>query len=465
MIVHVIILLVLAYWTYRTIGGDVVELQVTQGDASEVVSFQVAQTTAEQTTIDQARAEQPVDVTVAQVAEASAVSKIKVPESSKLNADQLAMIRPGGGTSASQVVMLPGGGLDGRSPEGRKEYGERFGATRQSEEAVDRALEWLILHQRPNGSWSFNLELDPCNGRCRHSKDAGDTPTPSTGATGLALLALLGAGHTHKSGPYADNIRRAIYYLRSIAGETESGLDWQQGSMYGHGITLMALGEACSMTADENGNYESDLFELVERGSLFTANAQHSNGSWGYIPGSPGDTTLSGWQILSLVAVRRNGIGLPSNVLPDAKDYLLNHVGTDEFEFGYRDPSPEPTTTAIGLTLMMYLGHGPGITLFGESLDRLAKRGPTLTNVYHDYYGTLALHHARHRDWPKWNTKLRDHLVRSQATEGHEAGSWHFKDKWGDKAGRLYTTAMCAMILEVYYRYLPLYDPDAEFPL
>ena len=34
--------------------------------------------------------------------------------------------------------------------------------------------------------------------------------------------------------------------------------------------------------------------------------------------------------------------------------------------------------------------------------------------------------------------QLREHLIRTQATRGHEAGSWHFSDRWGDVGGRLY---------------------------
>ena len=463
---HVVVFIILAFWTYQHRGGQVLSLQASQGEAANaIVSFQMAESKIEEVQTEDALAERPVEVNISQQ-EIEITTTQSPTQTTSSQIPKLDLQAIGGGSTSNAVVRLPGGGLEGRSPEGRKKFGERFGATPQSESAVDRALDWIVRHQRPNGSWSFNLDLDPCNGRCRHSKDAGDTATPSTGATGLALLALLGAGHTHHSGPYAKNIRQAIYYLRDAAGLTDEGYDWQQGSMYGHGIALMAIGELCTMTRSEDGAYESDLKDMVERGAAFTQIAQHPNGSWGYVPGSPGDTTLTGWQVLSLIAARRNGVRLRSYTLPRAKEYLQEIVGNDEFEFGYKGPPAEPTTTAIGLTLMLYLGQSPDNTIFRESLTRMAKRGPTKTNVYHDYYATLALHHARHRLWEQWNSELQNHLVRSQVKEGHEAGSWHFDDRWGNKGGRLYTTAMCTMMLEVYYRYMPLYDEDtSEFPL
>jgi hypothetical protein len=465
-IAHTIALIMLALLTY---GGEnrqaTLTIQSRQGDPAQSVSFQTVNT-KQQHSHDSAAAQQPVNVVAHAVQSESPISSPlrNSQTSAPLTDSQIALITFGGAFNA-ELAQLPGGGLAGRTPEGRTKYGDRYGATPESEEAVDRALKWLADHQRPNGSWSFNLNLDPCEGRCRHSKRSGDTPTPSTGATGLALLAFLGAGHTHHAGPYAENVRRGIYYLRQIAGESQYGLDFQQGSMYGHGIAVMALGEALSMTRTEDGRYDSDLFDLVDQGSYFTVVAQHSNGSWGYVPGSPGDTTLTGWQLLSLVAARRNGIQVRTSTFPNTKDFLRNVVCDENFDFGYKGPPGEPTTTAIALTLLLYLGQTPGFTPFDESLDRLAERGPMLTNVYHDYYGTLALHHTRHEGWDSWNTKLRDHLVNSQSKEGHERGSWHFQDKWGDIGGRLYTTAMCTMILEIYYRYLPLYEKIDEFPL
>ena len=384
-----------------------------------------------------------------------------------IDQSELALHRSGGGrTDRQMMAYLGGGGLSARTPEGRVKYGEKFGATAESEAAVENALRWLVEHQRSDGSWSFDLEIAPCNGRCKNGRSQLEkTPTPTTAATGLALLAFLGAGYTSDHGPYQDTVRKGIYFLRSAAVETQFGYDWQDsGSMYGHGIALLAMSEAMTM-AKLNGKVDSDLFHYVNRAAMFTTAAQHDNGSWGYTPGRPGDTTITGWQVLSLVTAKKAGVQTPSFTFPRAKKFLISVQSHPSFQFGYNSPKPERTTTAIALTLMLYLGQQPGMTFFDREFDRIADRGPMLTNVYHDYYATMALHHVRHRDWEIWNTKLRDHLVRTQSQSGHEAGSWHFKDKWGDVGGRLYTTAMCALILEVYYRYLPLYEEPQDFPL
>lgn len=78
-------------------------------------------------------------------------------------------------------------------------------------------------------------------------------------------------------------------------------------------------------------------------------------------------------------------------------------------------------------------------------------------NMYFNYYASQVLHHVGGPHWEKWNPKMREHLLATQATEGHEAGSWYFPEAHSTPGGRLYTTAMATMTLEVYYRYMPLY--------
>jgi len=56
---------------------------------------------------------------------------------------------------------------------------------------------------------------------------------------------------------------------------------------------------------------------------------------------------------------------------------------------------------------------------------------------------------------------MRDRLIAAQSAAGHESGSWHFDEPYGNAGGRLYNTALAVLTLEVYYRYLPLYGQEA----
>jgi len=366
------------------------------------------------------------------------------------------------GAAEEMQMRLPTGGIAPRNPQSRAQLGQLYGATAESENAVELALAWLAEHQQRDGSWTFDLTTDPCRGRCSHSRNAGDNATPPTAATGLTLLAFLGAGYTHREGKYAEVVRRGVYYLRDEARRATFGLDLQAGSMYGHGIATLALTEILAIDR-YNNQVDEDLKELVEGAVLFTLVAQHDQGGWRYVPGSPGDMTVSGWQILSLISAKYGGVALRTDTLPKAKRFIKSLSTDGSYEFGYVSTRPQPTTTAIGMCMLMYLGESPFTTPFSMALSRMASRGPKKFDLYHDYYATIALHNARHPAWETWHKPLRDHLVRTQATTGHERGSWHFKDHHGDVGGRLYSTAMATMILEVYYRHLPLYQNRDEF--
>jgi hypothetical protein len=99
-------------------------------------------------------------------------------------------------------------------------------------------------------------------------------------------------------------------------------------------------------------------------------------------------------------------------------------------------------------------------------------------NLYYWYYATLALHHRQQASnrataaWHSWNDALKVALVNTQVGDGPDAGSWNTNTVWGGYGGRVYTTAMAAMCLEVYYRYAPAAErarwtatrPDGQMP-
>ena len=107
---------------------------------------------------------------------------------------------------------------------------------------------------------------------------------------------------------------------------------------------------------------------------------------------------------------------------------------------------------------------GPASTEAAEFLLRNeSDRGPT--NVYYWYYATLALYQHGGEPWSRWNAKLRDQIVGLQCSSGHQTGSWEPDESlYGSKGGRIYCTALAALTLEVYYRYLRLYD-EPKIPL
>jgi hypothetical protein len=92
------------------------------------------------------------------------------------------------------------------------------------------------------------------------------------------------------------------------------------------------------------------------------------------------------------------------------------------------------------------------------------------SNFYYWYYATLALYQHGGEPWSRWNATLRDRIVGLQQTSGHRAGSWDPDDSlYGTKGGRIYCTTLAALTLEVYYRYLRLYEepklpPDTGGP-
>ena len=83
-------------------------------------------------------------------------------------------------------------------------------------------------------------------------------------------------------------------------------------------------------------------------------------------------------------------------------------------------------------------------------------------NFYYWYYGTLSLFHLQGKPWERWNTALKPELVELQRHDGGLAGSWDPNTVWGGYGGRVYTTSLATLCLEIYYRYLPLHAKTAE---
>ncbi|MGB8355315.1 MAG: prenyltransferase/squalene oxidase repeat-containing protein [Chthoniobacteraceae bacterium] len=315
-----------------------------------------------------------------------------------------------------------------------------------SDAAVVNALRWLQKNQNPDGTWG---------------------KTFPGAMTGLALLCFLGHGETPAvSQEFGVTVNNAINAIVAEGTKTQGklifhGTAFTQSSVYEHGIATYAASEAYTMTKDER------LAPIVKQAIGYILDGQATDGGWmySYSKVTPSDTSVTGWQIQALKAAHLTG--LPIDGIPAALDNAMKDLDR-VFEpkngtFGYRVAGDHATTTGIGvLCKIQWQGKADHMAIEGlkSILNQTPVKyhGPT-ASLYTWYYNTQACFMAGGSSWDKWNRMFQDELVGAQSpdgswpvNEGKEPGGLSGVDTID---GQVYRTALCSLMLEVYYRFLP----------
>ncbi|AMV30590.1 hypothetical protein VN12_00640 [Pirellula sp. SH-Sr6A] len=461
-ILHLVLLILLAIWTiagsgigerFTIFSGDteqvgkeveVVEIQpVAPSDATAGVGLDDISTSTLLT-------ESPISLET---------GELNAPQSQTTLSDQVRF-------SGSAKVLGAGGfletSIESRKPQNRQSAAQKYGATPQSEAAVNAALVYLAAHQKNNGSWSMGFDVcqNNCTDGCR------DLDQHEIAATGLALLCFLGAGHTPNSPEYGDTVSRGLYFLVQNLKEKDGTVQsyWlgetAKSQMYEHGIATLAICEALQMGGDDS------LREACQRAINFIISAQHKRGGWRYHPGQPGDLSVVGWQILALKSASAAKLRVPMEVLR-LSDLFLKESCSNGYLFNYAGGEPTQSMTAIGNLIRLFRGYSLTDGSILRANRYLAEKGPSASDVYYNYYATQFMFHGGGKNWENWNFIMRELLVSTQVQQGHMAGSWYWTgNPFNREGGRIYVTTMCCLTLEVYYRYLPLYETSTnEFRL
>jgi hypothetical protein len=355
----------------------------------------------------------------------------------------------------------------------RDELARARGATAHSEGAVSAALAWLAANQDADGGWNARRHAGGRErsvlGRQRLGYDGQVAGVRAdSGVTGLALLAFLGSGHTHaRAGPYQKTVANGLAYLvaRQGADGNLAGGATTYAHMYCHGMAAFALSEAYALASD------TALAEPVGRAVRYSLEAQNPySGGWRYLPwrqrpDDRGDTSQLGWQLMAIKSAQLAGVGVPAASEQGMIKFLeAVRQGPQGGLASYRPDEPaSPAMTAEALTCRLFLGSRLSHQATAEATDLLLRNAPGSgeMNLYYWYYATLALYQTQGEAWSRWNEALQVTLTRSQVASGELAGTWPTDDVWGGYGGRVYTTAVGALCLEVYYRYLPLYVETA----
>jgi hypothetical protein len=360
------------------------------------------------------------------------------------------------GTGSGPTMTAP---MLGRSGVERAKLVRREGGSVESERAVERGLDWIARHQRADGGWGLDTSGECAPPGC----PLRPAMTSDVAATGLALLPLLGAGNTHtEKGRYQMSVRRGLAWLLSV--QQPDGMMYTGGEgnalMYSHCIATMVLCESYGLTRDKS------LRLPAEMAVGFILRSQHALGGWRYRPMQEGDTCVFGWAIFALRSANMAGIAIPRSCLKGAGRYL-DSAAADPAKATYAylaGGGPTLTMTAEALVCRQLLGWERDTPALLQGVDIIYKdlESSTDRNIYYWYYATQLLHNMRDKNWLAWNQKIREGLISLQVKgNGCDRGSWDPEapqpDQWGSKAGRLFTTSLSLLTLEVYYRYLPLY--------
>jgi hypothetical protein len=408
---------------------------------------------------------------------------------------------------SNSPLVLPGV-MAGRSKGGIKtalqKYNRGSGATERS---VSKGLNWLKEHQSADGSW-------------------GET-SKAPALTALATLAFLAHGETPGSQEYGSCVLKAIRKLIEYGNTSDAnGLIKNSGKEYGHAMVAYALSEAYALT--KIPMIEEPMNRTISR----IIAGQNSLGSFNYLfnnapykdTGKPRcDLSLAGWNYQALKAAFSAGAsskGIEAAIDSGVKAIQKVHYTGEGFAYksaNGKGGGGTPSMTSVGVLCLQLLGAGKSKeALSGLKYIETTENGAWMkcdwqaaknNSLYRWYYQTQALfqgYSGTGGNWDAWNMEFQKALMKEQEADGHWSSPSEKYGKGGMETGRggqdknlkdakddddndgtsqhgsfasagnmdlyVYSTALCCLMLEVYYRYLPTFkvsshDADGETPV
>jgi hypothetical protein len=333
--------------------------------------------------------------------------------------------------------------------------GDRVGRGGPGEDAIFRALRWLKANQSSDGSW----------------------PNVRPAMTSLALLAFLGHGELPDSEEFGDTVQRAMEWLVGNQ-EADGRFKGRDGNDYSQPIVAYALCEAVMLTRVPSVRY------AAERAIEVLLAGQHPDGAWDYRcrQTERKDTSYMGWCIQALKAASLSKVGDQRRIEEASakaaaamrRQFCAGGDAGYGGVFSYTGPGTgQGGLTGVGVLCLQLLRAADtaeargGLRTVEQWNVNWANPG-VASPLYYWYYGVQAAFHNGGGAWEKWNPMLARELVRNQVRVpggegGRELGYWDSPSASEHHDGRVMDTCLCVLMLEVSYRYLPLYRklPDS----
>ncbi len=317
--------------------------------------------------------------------------------------------------------------------------------------AIERGIEYLVSTQdRDTGSFG------------------GREAAGRIAVTGLSCLALMANGSTDSRGRFGANVSASLRYLiRNVSKDlgyiftAEDDLS----RMHGHGFATLALAEAYGMFGVRRTKDDAPARELgdgLRRAVRLIENSQTAEGGWYYEPKPDGnhEGSVTICMLQALRSARNAGIAVRSEVIKRAIGYVEKSQNADgSFAYSLHERRSSVALTAAALATLNAIGEYDGAVV-ARGMDYLTrnfesnqKRGEWY--FYANAYAAQAFYQARDRRvWERFFPMLRDDLLLKQAPDG----SWDQPGTQWRSYGPAYSTACALLILQIPYRYLPIFQ-------
>jgi hypothetical protein len=308
--------------------------------------------------------------------------------------------------------------------------------------AVVKALDFLTAKQAEDGAWS-----------------SGGGEAYPVAMTGLAGTALLAHGNSPTRGKYSKSVQGAVEFL--VRCSTTSGLltgpNQDNGQpMHGHGFALMFLASVYGMITKET--LRQQVRDVIRKAVTLTSQGQSSQGGWTYIPGGGDEGSVTVTQVQALRAAHNAGFLVPKAVIEEAGRYL-----------------EKCRTPEGGILYSLSSGGGPRLPISAAAVATLYNAGQFDSTIatdclkyvwdqfrasegwdkggghayYTHLYASQAFYMAGDQYWDTYFPATREQLLAMQQPDG----SWN-----GDGIGYVYGTAIATIILQLPFKYLPVFQ-------
>ena len=284
-------------------------------------------------------------------------------------------------------------------------------------------------------------------------------------STSLAGMAFLSNGSLPGRGKYGHNIEMAVRWILDNAFTPSGYLQYQNSNMYSHGYATLFLAEVYG-TIPPYMKLQPKVLKVLKKSVALIEKSQGKAGGWVYDPTpTAGDSDLSVTitEATALRAARNAGIAVDKRVLEKNLKCIKNGQNS-EGGFCYRvgvgmtgGGGSTLGCTAASVCVLQALGlYDDPATKKG--LEFLKKNLPKGLDEYQwwyygAYYVSQAMFMSGAEYWNNWWPQMRDMLLKRQQGDG----SW-----LSPEGGREYGTAVALIVLQIPYRYLPLYQEGIE---